>query len=157
VNTPPVWMHGTVVQGHRVASGRGGDPAFPGGTIRLQLDAFRAALPDLDTYLGGPPFAGTINVRIEGVAAVTPSVLQHRVGPVQWTDRFPPETFLLSRASLQLGDAQDPVMLYIPDPAAKPAHHQPANVVELLGAFVPALNYGASVRVGFPVGALVIR
>lgn len=143
-----VWRQGIVVRGHRVASGEGGDPDFPHGTIRPQLGAFRAAIPDFEAYLGGLPFAGTINVQIEGAAALTAGEPDFRIGPVRWTDRFQAEIFLLSRAILKIGDTAHPAFLYIPDPATKPRHFQPTNVVELLATHLPALKYGDPVTFG---------
>ena len=31
----------TVIRGHRVASGLGGNPDFPGGTLRMQTPTFK--------------------------------------------------------------------------------------------------------------------
>lgn len=37
----------TIIQGHRVASGLNGNPAFPGGTLRMQAPFFKARGLDL--------------------------------------------------------------------------------------------------------------
>lgn len=153
---PMIWARGKVVRGHRVASGFADDPAFPLGTIRPQLAAFYAAIPDLDEHLGGPPFAGTINVQLVDALTVTPGEPDFRIGPVAWTELFPPEMFLISRAVLRHRGGQQPVFLYIPDPATKPGHPQPTNVVELLARFVPGLGYGDPVSLGYAPGILVV-
>lgn len=142
-----VWSPGTVVRGHRVASGLGGDPRFPEGTIRPQLAAFGQLVPGFAEWLGGAPHPATINVRLEG-GTIRLGEPEHRTGPVSWTDHFPPENFLLSRCLLEHGGMQHPAFLYVPDPATKPDHHQPADIMEVLAALVPGLSYGAGVAIG---------
>jgi hypothetical protein len=149
-----IWAQGTIVQGHRVASGYGNDPRFPGGTIRPQLPALRASIPDFDQYLGGSAFAGTINVRLDGVRRVVPGEPDFRIGPVPWTDVFPPEIFLISRAMLRIRGQEQPAFLYIPDPATKPGHYQPSDVIELLAGFLLGLTYGDPVELGYAPQAL---
>ena len=48
-----------VVKGHGVASGVGGDPRFPQGTLRIQFPIFSALGLDLSGY-----HPGTINLSI---------------------------------------------------------------------------------------------
>jgi hypothetical protein len=150
-----IWAEGAMVRGHRVASGHGNDPRFPGGTIRPQLAAFRAAIPDFDHYLGGDAFAGTINVRLTGFGKIMPGEPDFRIGPVHWTDVFPPEIFLISRAMVRIRDHEHPAFLYIPDPATKPGHYQPTDVVELLSGFLPDLTYGDPVTIGYAPQVLI--
>ena len=58
---PTDWqtVRARVVEGHRVASGRNGNPRFPGGTLRMQAPFFRELGLDLSAY-----HRGTINVSI---------------------------------------------------------------------------------------------
>lgn len=142
----------TVVPGHRVASGTGDDPRFPAGTIRPQLPFFAAAAPALFAHLGAPPFPGTVNLRLR--CAVVPGTPDCRLPDIRWTDQLPAETFLLSRAWLEAGTGWQPMLLYIPDPLTKPDHHQPADVVELLGPLIAGLAYGATVKLRYPAAAL---
>lgn len=146
---------GIVVHGHRVASGRGGDPRFPEGTIAPQLPFLSAAVPGFDAHLGGLPFAGTINLRFPG-RTVTVGRAETIVRDVAWTALFPPETFLLTRCRLVYDGRDVPAFLYVPDPATKPDHFQPHDAVELLARFVPGLAYGAAVRLLYPAAALAI-
>lgn len=147
---------GEIARGHRVASGASGDPRFPEGTIAAQLPLLRCAIPDLDTYLHGPAFAGTINVRFGG-ARVRLRRPELFVPELRWTAHFPPESFHLSRAVLTVEDRPPlPVFLYIPDPATKPDHIQPDSIVELLAAFAPGLGYGMSVTLRYATAALSI-
>ncbi len=152
------WMQasGEVVRGHRVASGACGDPRFPAGTIAPQLPFFRAGIADFEAYLGGPAFAGTINLNFPGRTVIlrTPEL---RLAAVRWTARFPPENFLLSRCRLRWdGGAGRPAFLYIPDPATKPDHHQASSVVEILGGFMPGLAYGTPVELNYRADAIEI-
>lgn len=136
---------GVVTRGHRVASGAGGDARFPLGTIRPQLPFFRRAIANFDAYLGGPPFPGTINVALAEEMAIVPP--DHRIAAVRWTDQFPPENFLLSRCALIHDGIRHPAFLYMPDPATKPDHFQPADMVEILASFVPGIGYGDRVTI----------
>lgn len=151
----PASVAATVVSGHRVASGLGGDPRFPQGTITPQLPFFRRAMPDMVAFLGGEPFPGTINLKVDGRVEVR--CPEFRLPDVRWTDAFPPETFYLSRAALQADDAAHPVLLYIPDPATKPDHFQPADRIELLASRIEGVAYGAAVRLLYDPDAILIR
>ena len=146
---------GEVVAGHRVASGAGGDPRFPRGTIVPQLPFLRAAIPGFDAHLGAPPFPGTINLRFDGrtVTILRPEL---RVPAVRWTEQFPPENFLLSRCRLERRGVALPAFLYIPDPATKPDHYQPGSVVELLCGLVAGLAYGETVELLYAPAAISI-
>lgn len=147
-----VESRGIVVQGHRVASGAAGDARFPHGTILPQLPFFRRAIPDFDRHLGGPPFAGTVNVALaRPIAAGEPEV---RVADVRWTDHFPPETFFLWRGALLHGGVRYPAFLYRPDPATKPDHPQDGRIVEMLARRVPGLAYGDAVAILHAPGAI---
>ena len=146
---------GQVVRGHGVASGAGGDPRFPDGTIALQLPFLRAAVADLDAWLGAPPFPGTINLDFANRIVVIrqPEI---RIAAVRWTESFPPENFFLSRCHIRWRGEMRPAFAYIPDPLTKPDHLQAASVLELLCAAIPGLHYGASVDLSYAPEALSI-
>jgi len=145
---------GVVVRGHGVASGAGGDPRFPRGTVAVQLPLLQAGVPELADWLGGAPFAGTINVALAGVA-VTSGVPDATVADLRWTEHFAPETFFLSRAAMVHAGVERRAWLYIPDPATKPPDHPPlAGVVELLARRVPGLAYGDPVTLRFAARTL---
>lgn len=150
-----VERRGTVVRGHRVASGVAGDARFPGGTIAPQLRFLREHIDGFDAYLGGPPFAGTVNVAFAD-ARVVPGTPDFVVGPVRWTAAFPPERFLISRCAIVHDGSRYPAFLYIPDPATKPDHHQASNVVELLARRLPGLAYGDALSLLHSAGSLAI-
>lgn len=154
---PLMISHGTIVRGHRVASGLGRDRRFPEGTIAAQLPFFRRLVPGFDAHLGGSAFPGTINVGFAG-CVVAPARPEIRLVGIDWTAHFPPETFFLSRCALVAGDAVEvPVFLYMPDPVTKPGHFQPSGIVELLARFVPGLAYGTPVALRHDAAAVMIR
>ncbi|MBV8848835.1 MAG: hypothetical protein JOZ16_04545 [Methylobacteriaceae bacterium] len=144
---------GVVARGHGVASGTARDRRFPNGTIRLQLPFFEGAIANFQAYLGGSPFAGTINIAVDTEAVVIMRP-EFRLPEVRWTDVFGPETFYLSAAQLVHGDGRYPVFLYMPDPASKPDHHQPRQVVELLARRLPEVSYGNRVTLLFRPDAI---
>ena len=147
---------GTVVRGHRVASGTCGDPRFPGGTIAAQLPFFQNRVPDFEAYLGGAAYPGTINFQVDGgsVQLGSPEI---RVEAVRWTAHFAAENFFLSRCLLAVdGSPPVPAFLYVPDPATKPDHFQPASILELLARPIPHLGYGAHAVLGYDPQALAI-
>lgn len=147
---PPVselrFVAGTVVAGHGVASGQGPDRRFPKGTIALQLPLFKARGVDVARILGAEPRRGTINLDI---APFVPVIVrpEFRLADVAWSDLMPPESFMLFRVHLQLGETECPALLYRPDPETKPDHHQPSTVVEIIAASLP-IAYGDRLRVG---------
>lgn len=147
---------GVIVRGHRVASGLAGDPRFPAGTIRPQLPLLAQQAPGLWDHLGGPPFPGTVNLRLPGRTAGIADPEYH-VPDMRWTPHFPPETFFLSRAELLVEGRAYPALLYLPDPATKPDHRQPADLVELLARLIPGLGYGDRATLRYRPAALDLR
>ena len=77
---------------------------------------------------------------------------EFRIGPIRWTDALPPEKFLISTCVLDHHERRHPAYLYVPDPATKPAHHQAADIMEVLGPFIPDLAYGDAVAIGRAAG-----
>ena len=138
-------LHGTVVRGHGVASGRNPDSPFPAGTIALQQPHFAARGLDLSGL-----HLATINVQIdttnnndEMYALGQPA---HTFRLVDWTDVHPPETFSFYRCELITTDERSwSGWVYLPHPETKPMHEQPAAVLELLMPFIPGLTYGDAV------------
>ncbi len=134
----------------------GGDDRFPDGTIRPQLPFFRAALPIFDSYFDAPVFPATLNLAVDG-CAIRIGKPTHFLPDIKWTDRFPPESFYLSPCAIIVADRRYRGLLYIPDAATKPDHVQPANVVEVLSAHIPALRYGDAVQLVYALDAIEIR
>lgn len=143
-----VRVEGTVVRGHRVASGGGPEPFLPGGTIRAQLSAFRERGLDLS---GSEP--GTLNVSLApGRLAWERARATFR--DVKWHPDLPPESFSFSPCRIEPagpGEAAEgepawagrPGWLYRPHPETKPRHHQPEDVVEVIAERLEGVGYGS--------------
>ncbi len=134
-------VYGAVVRGHGVASGRSGDPRFPGGTVAMQIPFFRKRGLDLSGF-----FPGTVNVD------VTP--WSFRPGPdallferVKWHPEMPAETFSFARVAIVRKAVRRPALVYWPHPETKPEHFQPAGVVEILAPRIPGLEPGDAVAI----------
>ena len=84
---------GTVVQGHRVASGLANDPKYPGGTLRMQLPFFKALGLDLTPY-----YLGTLNIATGKV--FEPRHPWKTFQTVKWCED-PAETFSFFHATLE--------------------------------------------------------
>lgn len=131
-------IHARVVPGHQVASGRNGDPRFPGGTVRMQLPHFQQRGLDLRHL-----YPGTVNVSI--------APLQFRVRQprytfpqVQWHPTAPAETFSFFDVGVRgPGGRVVAGFIYYPHPETKPEHFQQPDVLELLLPFMDAITYGA--------------
>ncbi len=132
-------VDGVVVRGHGVASGKAGDPRFPGGTVAMQIPFFRELGLDLSGY-----HPGTMNVDC--------APLRFRPGPdallfenVKWHPDMPAETFSFARAALVHRGVRYPAWIYWPHPETKPEHFQPGGVAEVIAPRIPGLAYGDSV------------
>lgn len=147
---------GIVTQGHRVASGRCGDPRFPHGTIAPQLPFFAQAIPGFERHLGGIPYPGTINLSFPG-CVVRLNAPEFRLEGVAWTTHLPPENFFLSACEIAPeGLPPTPAFVYVPDPATKLEHFQAGSIVELLAPFIPGLRYGMPALLRYRPEALAI-
>ena len=137
----PSCVHGTVVRGHGVASGRAGDPRFPRGTVALQAPFFRERGLDLSGF-----FPGTVNVDVSPWS-FSPGPDALRFERVKWHPDVPPETFSFARATLVRKGERRPALVYWPHPETKPDHFQPPGVVEILAPRVPGLEPGDAVAI----------
>jgi hypothetical protein len=136
------WIKGVVVEGHGVASGRSGDPRFPGGTIAMQAPYFREHGIDLSAY-----WPGTLNVDL---APVIPSPAQPVFdGRIAWHPGFD-ERFLLMPIELEFKGASYAGLWYYPHPETKTEHFQRPTVVELLLPWIDGLRACDAVGVKFP-------
>ena len=132
-----IQVKGIVKQGYGVASGLGGDPRFPQGTIRLQLPFFEARGLKLDEY-----FPGTINVSI-APHAYTIKQAKHTFKTVKWSPNSPAEDFSFFDCRLLLSTGQRlNGLIYYPHPETKPEHFQSADVLEIITTPIESLQYG---------------
>jgi len=137
-----LWIPGTVVAGHGVASGRAGARSpYPAGTIALQAPFFAARGIDLSAY-----FHGTLNVDL--APRLPPAVRPVFDGRLRWYGAIE-ERFLLMPVALRHAGAEHTGLWYHPHPATKHAHFQRPTVVELLLPRVEGVAPGIQVEVGF--------
>lgn len=142
-------VNATVVQGHAVASGRSRiDRRFPEGTIGLQLPLFKSRGVDVVELLGGNAFVGTLNLTIAPHVWHIAQPEYHLQG-IKWTPIFAPENFYLSMAAIVFKDRQFRAILYMPDPATKPDHFKPADLIEVLAEPIEAIAYGDRVELAY--------
>lgn len=141
-----------VVRGHQVASGRNGNPRFPGGTLRMQNPYFKALGLDLGIY-----HPGTLNVSI--------APCRYRVGrprhtfrQVKWHPAEPAEDFSFFDVRL-IGPDGSRVggLIYFPHPDTKPEHFQQPDVLEILLPFAEGVDYGAELVFETPQDQMVIE
>ncbi len=139
-----------MVQGYGVASGTGAKSPHPAGSIELQLPHFRARGLDLDQY-----FFGTLNLKLDAKSfALTKP--RYYFAQVQWTDLHGPEDFSFSPCRIEFRAVRYDGLIYYPHPSTKPAHHQPANVIEILSEKIPDIGDGARVVLFVDPGEVAI-
>jgi hypothetical protein len=152
--TPTSWpeVSARIVRGHQVASGRNGNPRFPGGTIRMQLPHFRSLGLDLSPF-----YPGTLNVSI---APRRYLVLRPRVTfkALKWHPIEPAEDFSFFDVRL-VRDDQPSVdgLIYHPHPDTKPEHFQQPDVLELLFPFVEGLSVATQLRLAVPPDQMIFE
>jgi hypothetical protein len=143
------YVRAVVVQGHGIASGASQtDRRFPEGTIRLQLPLFKERGLDVHQYLGPNMVMGTLNLCI-APHRYRINRPQHAFSQVKWTPLQPAENFFLATAEIVFHERRYAALLYMPDPATKPAHFQPPDVIEVLAQRIPNLVYGSVLELGY--------
>ena len=137
-----VEVAGELVKGHRVASGLANDPRFPQGTLALQAPLFLEKGLNLSDF-----YPGTLNVSISPKKYRVLKARFHFEG-LKWSPNDPAENFLFldCRVGVSPGVLQTG-MIYYPDPATKPGHFQPADVLEILAPEIPDIEYGDSLLI----------
>lgn len=141
--TSHTWINGVVVKGHQIASGNNPDSPYPKGSIEMQLPFFKSLGVDLSNC-----HPATLNIKL---AANSFNIVKadFRFENLKWTSLIPAETFSLVACTLRFRDDEHDAWLYYPHPETKPAHLQPVNVVEVITKYVPAIEYGENVAIGF--------
>jgi len=146
-------IEATVVRGHGVASGAGGDPRFPAGTLRLQFPLFARHGLDLS---GLHP--GTINLDLSPASF---EILRPKLTltNIHWHPHCPPETFSFFDCRLgQPGVETDiAALIYYPHPETKPEHFQASTVLEILAPKLEGLTYGQKLGIEPDPSQLRIR
>jgi hypothetical protein len=143
------YVRAAVVQGHGVASGTSKtDRRFPEGTIRLQLPLFKKRGLDVQQYLGPDMVMGTLNLSI-APCSYRINHPEHVFSQVKWTPLQPAENFCLATAEIVFHEHRYAALLYMPDPATKPAHFQPPDVIEVLAQRIPNVVDGSVLELGY--------
>ncbi|MGA1264711.1 MAG: hypothetical protein ACO331_12535 [Prochlorothrix sp.] len=137
--SPLQTIPGTIVPGHQVASGQGGDPRFPGGTLAWQEPVFRSLGLDLAAY-----HRGTLNLAIAPWRYQVQDPL-HCFRSVRWHPTAPPEDFSFFDCRLLIQGQGVAALVYYPHPDTKPEHFQAADVLEILCPYVAGVRYGMTV------------
>jgi len=119
-------IKGKIIPGHGVASGKGKDPRYPKGTLRLQAPYFKERGLDLDGY-----YLGTLNVDIAPKSFKIGEAKYFFEG-IAWSDHIPPENFYFFEAALIHNNKKYDGLVYMPDPKTKVDHEQLATVLELI-------------------------
>lgn len=134
------YLDAILLKGHQVASGLGGDPRFPNGTIQAQIPYFRALGLELGDY-----YCGTLNLSI-APWQFKPRQARFHFPNLRWTDQAPPEDFSFFDCQLLSHDQVVDGLIYYPHPETKPEHFQPDSVLEVLAPFIPKLAYGTQLK-----------
>ena len=134
-----ILLHGTIVEGYRVASSPSKD--YPYGALDRQRPIFAARGLDLSGY-----FNGTLNIDISPhtFKLIKPEFTFHHV---EWTDLHPPEHFSFSRCRVIFKDIEYEGWVYYPHPETKLRHFQNPSLMEVIAMPIPGINYGSEVSV----------
>jgi len=139
----PSWTRtkGTIVEGHKVASGQGLGSPYPQGTIETQTPFFKKLGLDLSGF-----FRGTLNISIgpKTFKVVKPEITFRGV---EWTSLHPPEDFSFSRCRILNDGHRYEGWIYYPHPETKKRHFQKNSIIEVIAPFMPQIKYGLEVEI----------
>lgn len=127
-------VSGTVVVGHRVASGPSKE--YPSGSLELQLPFFKEGGLNLDHF-----FLGTLNVSIAPLRFELFSPV-YTFRQIAWTDLHPPEDFSFSPCRVKFKDKDYEGIIYYPHPETKIRHFQNRSLIEVITVKIPGIGYG---------------
>ena len=130
-----------VIPGYGVASGKGGDPRYKDGTIKLQIPHFLVRGLDLTSY-----FPGTLNVDVapKKFKVVKP---KYSFEKVDWSEHISPENFFFFDVIVYYNDTAHQGLIYMPDPSTKEQHTQRPTTLEFILPKIQNLIYGSSVEI----------
>jgi len=147
----PQWtaIHGTLVEGYRVASGPSRD--YPYGALDRQRPIFESRGLDLRGY-----FNGTLNIDI---SPYTFEMLnpEFTFRLVEWTDLHPPEHFSFSRCKVLFQGLEYDGWVYYPHPETKLRHFQNPSLLEVVAKEIPGIVYGDELDVLVNRGEIQVR
>ena len=141
---------GTVVSGHRVASGQTSQSPYPAGTIEMQTPHFAALGVDLTPY-----YPGTLNVSVAPHRFdLRPQITLHQV---KWSRDHAAESFSFIPIGLAWQQQTFSGLVYYPRPETKINHFQDPSVLELLLPAIPGIAYGDRVLLTAAASDLIIQ
>ncbi len=143
-------IHGTVMPGHGVASGRADNSPYPQSSLAMQMPFFKAMGLDLSGC-----WPGTLNVSIAPRTWALERA-NYCFERLMWTHLHPPETFSFVHLQLTWQKQTVPAWLCYPHPETKAAHYQAATVMEVLAPRLEGLKYGETVRIALPTSAILL-
>ena len=141
---------GTVVSGHRVASGQADSSPYPAGTIAMQTPHFQSLGVDLSPF-----YPGTLNVSISPHQFKL--VPAHTLLQVKWSPHHDAESFSFTPIYLRWQEQSYSGLVYYPHPETKINHFQNPSVIELLMPHIPDIAYGSSVVLTASSRELIIK
>ncbi len=143
-------ISGTLVEGHRVASGP--SDAYPYSSLERQLPYFKAG--GLDLY---PFFRGTLNISIAPAEfrLVKPAFTFRNIA---WTDLHPPEDFSFSPCRVAIPGQRRwyPGYVYYPHPETKIRHYQYPSLIEVIAEKIEGIHYGSRLKLELDPTAIQI-
>ena len=145
-----ILITGTVVEGHRVASGPSKD--YPYSSLERQLPYFKAAGLDLSPF-----FLGTLNISIAPAQfkLVKPS---HTFRQIAWTDLHPPEDFSFSPCQVAVPDQRRwySGYVYYPHPETKIRNYHNPSLIEVIAEKIAGIHYGSRLTLALDPSAIQI-
>ena len=145
-----VAVSGTVVSGHRVASGQSSNSPYPRGTIEMQTPHFLRLGVDLSPF-----YPGTLNVSIAPYYFELKPI--KTLWNVKWSPPHEAESFSFVSISLTWQQQTYRGLIYYPRPETKIDHFQDPAVLELLLPKVEGIAYGQAVTLVASSTELIIR
>lgn len=143
-------IQGKIISGHGVASGKGKDPRYPKGTLRLQAPFFKERGLNLDGY-----YLGTLNVDIAPHGFMI-GIAKYFFEGIAWSEHIPPENFYFFEVVLIHKERPYEGLIYMPDPKTKVDHEQLATVLELILPPIEGITTDDIVRLGIDEKSLQI-
>jgi hypothetical protein len=134
MNAKSIIVSGTIVEGHRVASGPSRE--YPYGSLERQIPLFTAGGLNLEGF-----FRGTLNVSISPLQfeLVKPAITFRQIS---WTDLHPPEDFSFSACMVRYRGRKYGGYVYYPHPETKIRDFHDASVIEVITGKIAGIGYG---------------
>lgn len=149
MDTAILLVSGTVVEGHRVASGPSKD--YPYSSLARQKPLFKAGGLELERF-----FQGTLNISIapRRWELLRPAFTFRGV---EWTDLHPPEDFSFSPCRVSFQGRAYEGYVYYPHPETKIRNFQDSSLIEVIAEHIPAIRYGDLVELALDSDAIRIE